>query len=98
MKIILASIVLLLTACTTTQVQQHNKQDISWPDPIQPLNVKWIVKQDQDHTVYIAQTVEDSANTRIWLNDILRYTKDLQQMVCYYKTNPDPKCTKTKEP
>lgn len=94
-------IAILLSACSTQQVVQHKQTDIQWPDPIQQYDGQFIVKTDVNGNLYVSQTVEDSANLRIWLNDILRYTKDLQQMVCYYKdtASTDQKCIeKIKEP
>lgn len=82
---------LLITGCTTSPLAppgpqiQHN---VSWPDPIQPYNTKWVSTTINDD-VYVAMKYTDSVDFRIWLADVLRYTKDLKTMVCYYRPEDD---------
>lgn len=65
-----------------------------WPDPIQKWEGHWEVKVI-DGKAWVGMPFEESQEYRIWMNDILRYTKDANGMICYYRSDlKEPRCVK----
>lgn len=77
----------MLAGCAQQQptlVQQ--KADPAWPDPIQAYKENSFKVINQDGKIWVGMSFDDSQNFRIWLNDIQRYVKDQDSMICYYRS------------
>lgn len=88
-KLLLAMVCgLALVGCTTThQTVVQQKSDPAWPDPIQPYQENSFKVIEQGGKIWVGMPFEDSQNFRIWLNDIQRYVKDQNSMICYYRSH-----------
>lgn len=78
---------IMLSGCVTHQptlIQQ--KADPTWPDPIQQYQVNSFKVINQNGKLWVGMSFDDSQNFRIWLNDIKRYVKDQDSMICYYRS------------
>lgn len=98
MKYLLAAVLTigLLSGCSQKVPEVHQTPILhpSWPDPIKPWTGKWQVVE-VDGRPFVGMPFSESQDFRIWLNDVLRYTKDANSMICYYRTDlKEPKCTK----
>ncbi|QQG32245.1 o-spanin [Citrobacter phage CkP1] len=56
----------------------------NWPDPIAEYSGNWQVKTI-DGKAWVGMPFEESQEFRIWLNDVSRYVKDANGMICYYR-------------
>ena len=85
---------MLLVGCGSELPVRHEAPKIhpSWPDPIKTWNGKWQVKVI-DGQAWVGMPFEESQEFRGWLNDVTRYTKDSNKMICYYRMDlKEPKC------
>ncbi|QPI13889.1 outer membrane lipoprotein Rz1 [Serratia phage 4S] len=86
----LIGLVLLLTACAP-KVDTH-AVDPSWPAPIMPYQAKWEV-----HVIngvpFVGMPFDESQKFRIFMDDTVRYVKDANDVICYYRSHlEEPKC------
>lgn len=87
----------LLAGCSSGVPELPQQQTLhpSWPDQIKPWNGKWTIVE-VDGKAFVGMPWEESQEFRIWLNDVLRYTKDANGMICYYRSElKEPKCLNT---
>ncbi|ARW57648.1 Rz-like spanin [Serratia phage CHI14] len=68
--------------------------DPSWPDPIKTWQGKWQVKMI-DGIAFVGMPYNESQDFRVWLNDVNRYIKDANGVICYYRAPlKEPRCEK----
>lgn len=92
MKRIVVALALLLSACAGTPKEIPHRIDPSWPDQIQSYKAEWKVII-VDGQPFVGMPFEDSQEFRIWLDDVKRYVKDANSMICYYRnTLKEPRC------
>ena len=96
MKRILGLIVItaLLAGCNSTAPVKQETPILhpTWPDQIRPWTGKWQVKVI-DGQAWVGMPFEESQNFRGWLNDVMRYVKDANGTICYYRHDlKEPKC------
>ncbi|AHY25471.1 hypothetical protein PS2_232 [Serratia phage PS2] len=82
---------LLLAGCAAPQEPVH-RLDPSWPDPIESYKAEWKVIVI-DGQPFVGMPYNESQELRIWLDDVKRYIKDANGMICYYRsTLKEPRC------
>lgn len=87
MKYLIAA-VLLLSACAP----KPHVVDPSWPAPIMPYEAKWEVHVI-DGVPFVGMPFAESQKFRIFMDDTVRYVKDSNDMICYYRSHlEEPKC------
>ena len=88
MKSLVAAVITigLLSGCSQSvpEVPRDNTLHPSWPDPIKPYTGKWQVKIIDDRP-WVGMPFDESQEFRIWLNDVNRWAKDANGMICYYR-------------
>lgn len=100
MKLLVAVILSigLLSGCSqkSPELPQPTVVHPSWPDQIKPWNGHWTIVE-VDGRPFVGMPYSDSQEFRIWLNDVLRYTKDANGMICYYRSElKEPKCVNSR--
>jgi type IV pilus biogenesis protein CpaD/CtpE len=86
--------VVLMTGCTSPSPDVTTHVHPSWPDPISKYDGKWQVKVI-DGKPWVGMEFGDSQEFRVWLNDVSRYIKDANGMICYYRKDlKEPRCIK----
>lgn len=84
-QLIAAALALALTACVSTKpAQQQTVFHPEWPSPIQPYQFDWIVVESNG-TVVVGLEYNESLEFRLMLEDLKRYVKDTNDMVCFYR-------------
>lgn len=79
---------IILSGCSTAKsVVIQQKSDPAWPDTIQPYTPDKFKVIQQGNSVFVGMSFDDSQNFRIWLNDVQRYVKDQNSMLCYYRSH-----------
>lgn len=82
MKYLALISVLLLGACTN--VPERPLVDPSWPTPIAEYKAEWKVIV-VDGKAFVGMPFDESQEFRIWLDDIGRYVKDSNGVICFYR-------------
>jgi hypothetical protein len=80
---------LTLTACgTTTQIVEAPKtiNHPEWPTPVMPYKFDWKVITVDDE-VYVGLEYNQSVEFRVFMEDIKRYIKESNGMICFYRTD-----------
>lgn len=83
MKWLIPLLALSLVACATKSIDKPVINP-TWPDSIKEYKANWEVKVI-DGKPFVGMSFEDSQEFRIWLDDVLRYTKEANNMVCFYR-------------
>lgn len=75
--------------------QEKVRIDVDWPNPISELKAEWQVIDVQGQP-WVGMSFEDfQTKYRPWMNDVLRYTRDINSVVCFYRAPlKEPKCFK----
>ncbi|QFR56174.1 putative O-spanin [Serratia phage Muldoon] len=81
---------LFLAGCATSE--PPHRLDPTWPDPIASYKAEWKVFVI-DGQAYVGMPFDESQEFRIWLDDVKRYVKDANGMICYYRSSlKEPRC------
>ncbi|AFB83929.1 Rz-like spanin [Vibrio phage pVp-1] len=79
--------ILLLSGCVSVEPKPENielqKYIPNKPSPVQTYSVNW--KVDSNGNVYLSST--DGVKVNAERKDMIRYIKDLQNIVCYYENS-----------
>lgn len=91
--LIVCGFALFLAGCSANEVKSTGRgmDQIIHPDlprPVDPYRFDWVVIEDQDKP-YVALTFDDSLKFRQYLEDILRYIRDSNEVICYYREGQD---------
>ncbi|BBC78291.1 Rz-like spanin [Escherichia phage EcS1] len=87
---------IFLVGCSQSvpELQPVQRVDPSWPDPIKPWTGQWQVKVI-DGVAFVGMPYNESQEFRVWLNDVNRYVKDANGVICYYRAPlKEVKCEK----
>lgn len=87
MRKIIILCVALLCGCQHTDVPVQPPVVVnhpSWPAPIVPYKFDWKVIQVDDK-VYVGLEYDQSIEFRIFMEDIKRYIKDSNDVICFYR-------------
>mgnify|MGYP001175442926 CR=1 FL=1 len=88
---------LIIYGCSTKPpvvIYDVPKVDPVWPEQITPVNIKWKVVNVNDKP-YVGTSYQESLQFRIWMEDVYRYIKDANSMICFYRTHlNEQKCEK----
>lgn len=83
--IILISVFLI--GCKTTEQAPNTPAVINhptWPTPILPYTFQWKVIQVEDE-VYVGLEYNQSLEFRVFLEDLKRYIKESNSLICFYR-------------
>ena len=95
-KLLVVCLISLLFGCAQRAPEVSDTKPVhpSWPDKIKPWEGHWEVKVI-DSKAWVGMSFEDSQEFRIWLNDVSRYVKDANGMICYYRSDlKEQRCMK----
>lgn len=75
-----------LCSCATKEkvVQSETLIHPTWPTPINPYTFNWKVIPVDDK-VYVGLEYAESLEFRIFLEDVKRYVKESNSMICFYR-------------
>lgn len=95
--VIILCMVVLLSACGSYPTQPQSTESTiihpELPQPVAPYQFDWNIIEHEDKP-YVALTFDDSLVFRQYLEDILRYIRESNDLLCYYREgNGDPICT-----
>lgn len=86
-NIIILLVVLLIVGCSsnsTTPLTQIPSLSVPFPKPIQSYHFDWEVLVREDKP-YVMLPYDQAIDLRIYMEDILRYIRDSNDVICYYK-------------
>ncbi len=69
------------------------------PTPVSTYKVNWKVMPQEDGKVYVGLSYDDSLVMRAMLEDLVRYTRDANSVICFYRKDlHEPRCANLPEP
>lgn len=69
------------------------------PVPVSTYKVNWKVLPQPDGKVYVALSYDDSLIMRAMMEDLVRYTRDSNSVMCFYRKDlHEPRCDSVPEP
>lgn len=84
---------LFLFGCSPIQPKQETIIHPEWPKPIQPYSFDWKVVVIDNKTAIIGLDYDQSLEFRLFLEDYKRYTKESNEIICFYrKSLNDKRC------
>lgn len=85
-KMIILLSFIFLSACVHTPVTPPQKTIIhpSWPTPVSPYKFDWMVVVDEDKPI-VGLEYNQSVDFRLFMEDMKRYIKEQNQIICYYR-------------
>lgn len=90
---------LFLAGCITTPEKVPSERIIhpEMPAPVQPYRFDWKVVVIDDKTAIVGLGYDDSIEFRIFLEDVKRYIKETNAVLCQYREDlKEPRCVKEK--
>ena len=98
-KLILVALLGIMVGCqNTVYTNRDTINDPTWPKPIENRNFETKVVTTKQDEIIVGMSYEDNIEYRIWQEDILRYIKDQQAMICFYRKNlVEPQCPESEE-
>jgi hypothetical protein len=68
------------------------------PSPVGKYKLKWKVIPQGDH-VYVALTYDESLQLKLMIEDLLRYSRESNSVMCYYRRElAEPRCLTIEKP
>lgn len=69
------------------------------PVPVSAYKVQWKVIPQENGKVYVALSYDDSLVMRAMLEDLMRYTRDANSVMCFYRKDlAEPRCVGVSQP
>ncbi|MNO96577.1 hypothetical protein D3C76_882530 [compost metagenome] len=79
-KALMVAAVLAMFGCSSTPDPSHP----ALPTPISPYTFHWKVLVQEDH-VYVALTYDESLRLKVLMEDMTRYMRDSNAVMCFYR-------------
>lgn len=86
-KIILALSFIFLVACGHNQPQTRPQETIIhpvWPNSVSSYKFNWVVVVDGNNPI-VGLEYNQSVEFRLFMEDMKRYIKEQNEMLCYYR-------------